>query len=36
MKVLLDNLCWRLFYNKVTGLQAVTLLKRDSDTGVSM
>ena len=28
--------CWRPFFNKVTVLQQVTSLKRDSDTGVSV
>ena len=28
------NLCLRLFFNKITGLRAATLLKRDSGTGV--
>ena len=27
---------WSLFFDKVTGLRSVTLLKKDSNTGVSL
>ena len=27
-------LCWSLYFNEVTALRPVTLLKRDSNTGV--
>ena len=29
-----ENTCARDFFNKVAGLKAATLLKKDSDTGV--
>ena len=28
------HLCWSLFFDKVSGLQPATLLKRDSNAGV--